>query len=50
MFLACALVSDCKIVVSGDRHLLRVSGWQGIEVLRPRDFVDRYLRGRRESV
>lgn len=42
-FLACALGAGATCVVSGDWHLLRVSGWQGIEVLRPRTFVDRYL-------
>jgi predicted nucleic acid-binding protein len=34
-----------KIVLDlkGDKHLLKVSGYQGIEVLKPREFVDRYL-------
>ena len=42
-FLACALAAGVEVVVSGDRHLLRVSGWSGIEVLTPRQFVERYL-------
>ncbi len=42
-FLACALASGAVVVVSGDKHLLKVSGHQGIEVLKPREFVDRYL-------
>jgi putative PIN family toxin of toxin-antitoxin system len=42
-FLACALASDTKIIVSGDKHLLRVSGYQDIEVLKPKAFVDAYL-------
>lgn len=42
-FFACALASGSKIIVSGDKHLLKVSGYEGIEVLKPRDFVDRYL-------
>jgi putative PIN family toxin of toxin-antitoxin system len=42
-FLACALACGGKIVVSGDKHLLRVSGYQEIEVLKPRDFVNKYL-------
>ena len=42
-FLACALAAGVQVVVSGDRHLLRVSGWSGIEVLTPRQFVERYL-------
>ena len=42
-FLACALVAGCKLVVSGDKHLLHVSGYHGIAVIRPRRFVDAYL-------
>jgi len=42
-FLACALTSGSTVIVSGDKHLLKVSGYRGIEVLKPRDFVDRYL-------
>jgi putative PIN family toxin of toxin-antitoxin system len=42
-FLACALASGAGTIVSGDKHLLRVSGYRGIEVLRPRAFVERYL-------
>ena len=42
-FLAAALAGEAPVVVSGDKHLLRVSGWQAIEVLRPRQFVDRHL-------
>ena len=42
-FFACALASGSRIIISGDKHLLKVSGYQGIEVLKPREFVDRYL-------
>jgi putative PIN family toxin of toxin-antitoxin system len=42
-FFACALASGSNLVVSGDRHLLRVSGYQNIEVLKPRDFLDKHL-------
>jgi putative PIN family toxin of toxin-antitoxin system len=42
-FLACALASRTKTVVSGDKELLRVTGWRGIRVLRPREFVDLHL-------
>lgn len=44
-FIACALASGSNIIISGDRHLLKVSGYQGIEVMKPRDFSDRYLAG-----
>ena len=29
-FIACAMVSGCKIIVSGDKHLLKLSGFGGI--------------------
>ncbi|HEY5732073.1 MAG TPA: hypothetical protein VIS72_18660 [Anaerolineales bacterium] len=42
-FFACALAGGSKIIISGDKYLLKVSGYEGIEVLKPRDFMDRYL-------
>lgn len=44
MFIACALESGVKIIVSGDKLLQKVSGYQNIEVLNPRQFFDRYLK------
>ena len=41
--LACALAASTPIIVSGDRHLLAASGWAGIQVLRPKAFVDQFL-------
>jgi len=43
MFLACAKAARAMFVCSGDKALLATSGWCGIEVLKPRDFVQRYL-------
>lgn len=42
-FLECVLASGSKIVISGDKHLLKVSGYEGIKVLKPREFADRFL-------
>ena len=42
-FLACALKSKNKLIISGDKHLLRVSDHQGIKIIRPREFVDNDL-------
>ena len=39
-FFACALAGGSKIIISGDKHLLKVSGYKGIEALKPRDFMD----------
>ena len=43
IFIACALASGAKLIVSGDKHLLDVDGFSGIEVLKPKVFVDRHL-------
>jgi putative PIN family toxin of toxin-antitoxin system len=42
-FIACALASGSGVIISGDKHLLKISGYQEIEVLKPRKFVDAYL-------
>jgi putative PIN family toxin of toxin-antitoxin system len=42
-FLACALASGIKLIVSGDKHLLNVSGYKEVEVLKPRTFLEKYL-------
>ncbi len=43
IFLACALAAKTPFIVSGDRHLLKVSGFSSVQVLRPKAFVDAYL-------
>jgi predicted nucleic acid-binding protein len=43
-FLACALAGDAKLVVSGDRALQQISGYRGIEVVSPRNFVEAFLK------
>jgi putative PIN family toxin of toxin-antitoxin system len=42
-FFACAMSAGCKTIISGDKHLLKVSGFKEISVLKPREFVERYL-------
>jgi uncharacterized protein len=42
-FFACALASGSNIIVRGDKHLHKASGYRGIEVVKPRDFVSNYL-------
>lgn len=39
-FFHCALASGATHIVSGDKHLLAVSGHGGITVIRPREFMD----------
>ena len=42
-FFAAAIGTRTKIIISGDKHVLKVSGYQGVSVLTPRQFVVRYL-------
>jgi uncharacterized protein len=42
-FLACAVAGEVSYIVSGDHHLLKVSGYRGIKVLRPRTFAEHFL-------
>lgn len=43
MFLACAIAGRANPVVTGDRALLRESGFRGVEVVTPREFLRRYV-------
>ncbi len=42
-FYSCAMASGSTVIVSGDKHLLKASGYQEIDVLKPREFVSKYL-------
>lgn len=42
-FLACALAAGVDVIVSGDKDLLDHSGWRGIRVLLPREFVEEFF-------
>jgi len=41
-FIECAVASQSKLIVSGDKHLLTITGYKDIEVLKPRQFIDNY--------
>jgi putative PIN family toxin of toxin-antitoxin system len=45
-FLEAALAGKAPYIISGDKHLLKLSVFQGIPILKPRDFVQRYLKGK----
>ncbi len=45
-FLAAAIAGEATWLVSGDKHLLHVTGWRGITVVKPRAFVDGPLKAR----
>ena len=42
-FLECAVAGQCKIIISGDKHLLKLTGYEGIAILSARHFVNKYL-------
>ena len=42
-FIACALAGDCQFIISGDKDLLEVSGYQGVEVVAHREFLESFL-------
>ncbi len=42
-FLEAAVAGEARYIVSGDKHLLKLSVFQGIKILKPRDFIQRYL-------
>ena len=43
IFLATAETGRAEFIVSGDRHLLKIQSYQGIEVLRPHEMLE-FLR------
>jgi uncharacterized protein len=42
-FFALAIASKTKIIISGDKHLLQKSGYSGIKVLKPSEFLTQHL-------
>lgn len=41
-FLECALAGDARYIVSGDDHLLDLGSFQGIEIVTPGEFLQRF--------
>lgn len=39
-YLECAIEGEAGYVVSGDRHLVGLAGYEGVEILSPRAFLD----------
>ena len=42
-FIECAIAGYCTEIVTGDKHLLKLKSFKGVNVLSPRSFVDRFL-------
>ena len=41
-FLECAVALESKIIISGDKHLKDIKKYIDIEILSPREFIDRH--------
>jgi len=44
-FLEAAVAGEASHIISGNKHLLKLSEYQGIQIIKPRDFVQMYLKG-----
>jgi len=42
-FIECAIAGKCDTIVSGDTHLLKLAEYKGIKIVKPRDFIEKYL-------
>ena len=42
-FIECAVALDCKIIISGDKHLKKIKKYIDIEILSPKKFIDSYV-------
>ncbi len=45
MFLSCALASNAKFIVSGDKHLLALKKFRNISILTPAQFLNCFRKG-----
>lgn len=39
MFVECAVIGDAKIIISSDKHLTSLQRYQGIDIVRPDEFI-----------
>jgi len=45
-FLECAVGGKTTCIVTGDKHLLNLQKFRGVSILKPREFVGKYLMGK----
>jgi len=45
-FLECAVGRKATCIVTGDKHLLKLHKFKGVSILKPREFVEKYLMGK----
>ena len=45
IFLACAIDGEADYIISGDHHLLDLGSYEGVQIVRPKDFlIEKRLR------
>ena len=42
-FIAAAIAGSSNVIITGDAHLLDVSGYSGIEIIEPAAFIEKHL-------
>ena len=42
-FIECAVELECKIIVSGDKHLKEIKKYIDIEIISPREFIEKFI-------
>ncbi len=42
-FIECAIAGKTEAIISGDKHLLKASGYHDLKVMTPREFVNRFI-------
>jgi predicted nucleic acid-binding protein len=48
-FFFCAVACKVPLIVSGDKHLLRVSNYSGVKVVKPKEFLSQYIEIKKRS-
>ena len=41
-FIECAVALDCKIIISGDKHLKNIKRYVDIDIMSPKEFCEKY--------
>lgn len=44
MFVECALLGGASVIVSGDRHLLTLTEYEGIQIISAAEFIQRFTQ------
>jgi uncharacterized protein len=48
-FIECAVALDCKIIISGDKHLKNIKRYVDIDIMSPKEFCDKGVKSSFDS-